>query len=203
MALPAGACSRMIGPALVQHVQEFHEARPLEEGVPLASARRVLADLARPANGTLDLRSIDPMLDRLVADGLVVRTSTSIALASRAPAEQGGNPLVQQVVEAISSEPAQPPTIKELVAQGNERDAIDAAIRAGLVVRVAPDLVFLPALIDRAREIVARSSGSGITVSAFREALGTSRKYAVPLLEWFDQRGITRRDGDLRFPRSS
>jgi selenocysteine-specific elongation factor len=40
-------------------------------------------------------------------------------------------------------------------------------------------------------------------VSAFREALGTSRKYAVPLLEWFDQQGVTRREGDLRFPRSS
>ncbi len=192
-----------IGPALVHHVQAFHEDHPLEEGVPLASARRVLADLVRPANGRLDPRSIDPMLDRLVADGLLVRTSTSIALPSRAPAEQGGNPLVQQVTEAISSEPAQPPTIKELVAQGIGRDAIDAAIRAGLVVRVAPDLVFLPELIDRAREIVASASGSGITVSAFREALGTSRKYAVPLLEWFDQRGITRRDGDLRFPRSS
>jgi len=89
------------------------------------------------------------------------------------------------------------------VAQGIGRDAIDAAIRTGLVVRVAPELVFLPDLIDRAREIVAGASGSGITVSAFREALGTSRKYAVPLLEWFDQRGITRRDGDVRFPRSS
>ena len=192
-----------VGPALVHHVQEFHETRPLEEGVPLASARRALADLARPANGKLDPRSIDPMLDRLVGDGLLVLTSNSIALPSRAPAEQGANPLVQRVVEAISSEPAQPPTIKELVMQGIERDAIDAAIRAGLAVRVAPDLVFLPALIERAREIVTRSSGSGITVSAFREALGTSRKYAVPLLEWFDQRGITRRDGDLRFPRSS
>jgi selenocysteine-specific elongation factor len=192
-----------IGPALVHHVQAFHEAHPLEEGVPLASARHVISDLVRPANGRLDPRSIDPMLDRLVADGLLVRMSTSIALPSRAPAEQGGNPLVRQVTEAISSEPAQPPTIKELVAQGIGRDAIDAAIRAGLVVRVAPDLVFLPELIDRAREIVASASGSGITVSAFREALGTSRKYAVPLLEWFDQRGITRRDGDLRFPRSS
>jgi selenocysteine-specific elongation factor len=192
-----------IGPALVHHVQAFHEAHPLEEGVPLASARRVLADLVRPANGRLDPRSIDPMLDRLVADGFLVRTSTSIALPSRAPAEQEGNPLVLRVTEAISPEPAQPPTIKELVAQGIGRDAIDAAIRAGLVVRVAPDLVFLPELIERAREIVASASGSGITVSAFREALGTSRKYAVPLLEWFDQRGITRRDGDLRFPRSS
>jgi selenocysteine-specific elongation factor len=192
-----------VGPALVAHVEAFHETHPLEEGEPLAAARRALADLLRPSNGRLDPRSIDPMLDRLVADGLLVRTSTSLALPSHARAEQRGNPLVQRVVEAISPEPAQPPTIRELVAHGIGRDAIDAAIRAGLVVRVAPELVFLPELIDRAREIVARESGSGITVSAFREALGTSRKYAVPLLEWFDQRGVTRRDGDVRFPRSS
>jgi pyruvate/2-oxoglutarate dehydrogenase complex dihydrolipoamide dehydrogenase (E3) component len=41
----------------------------------------------------------------------------------------------------------------------------------------------------------------GITVSALRASLGTSRKYAVPLMEWFDQRGVTRRDGDVRFVR--
>jgi selenocysteine-specific elongation factor len=39
-------------------------------------------------------------------------------------------------------------------------------------------------------------------VSAFRAALETSRKYALPILEWFDQRGVTRREGDLRYPRS-
>jgi selenocysteine-specific elongation factor len=49
---------------------------------------------------------------------------------------------------------------------------------------------------------VESAGATGITVSAFREALGTSRKYALPILEWFDQRGITRRSGDLRFPRA-
>ena len=70
------------------------------------------------------------------------------------------------------------------------------------MVRVAPDLVFLPSVIERAEAIVAEARETGITVSAFREALGTSRKFAVPLLGWFDQRGITRREGDLRYPRS-
>jgi selenocysteine-specific elongation factor len=58
-------------------------------------------------------------------------------------------------------------------------------------------------VIERAEAIVADARETGITVSAFREALGTSRKFAVPLLGWFDQRGITRREGDLRYPRSS
>jgi selenocysteine-specific elongation factor len=57
-----------------------------------------------------------------------------------------------------------------------------------------------PELLARA-EAVVRAAPGGITVSAFREALGTSRKYAVPLLEHFDRTGVSRRDGDLRFPR--
>jgi selenocysteine-specific elongation factor len=77
---------------------------------------------------------------------------------------------------------------------------IDAADRENLVVRLTPDLVITPAFAVRAEAVARRASG-GITVSAFREALGTSRKYAVPLLEWLDRRGVTRRDGDLRFPR--
>ncbi len=35
-------------------------------------------------------------------------------------------------------------------------------------------------------------------MAAFRDAVGTSRKYAVPLMEWFDATGITIRDGDRR-----
>ena len=64
-----------------------------------------------------------------------------------------------------------------------------------------PDLVFTPAFAARAESLVRDATG-GITVSAFREALGTSRKYAVPLLEWFDARGVTRREGDVRVPRA-
>jgi selenocysteine-specific elongation factor len=41
-----------------------------------------------------------------------------------------------------------------------------------------------------------------ITVSAFRELAGTSRKFAVPLLEWFDANGVTVRSGDVRVLRS-
>jgi selenocysteine-specific elongation factor len=96
---------------------------------------------------------------------------------------------------------AQPPTVKELRVAGFAREVIDAAARAGLIVKVSADLVFTPALVARAEAIVRDAEADGITVSAFRERLRTSRKYALPLLEHFDQRGITRRNGDLRFPR--
>ena len=35
-------------------------------------------------------------------------------------------------------------------------------------------------------------------MATFRDLVGTSRKYAVPLLEWFDATGITHRAGDMR-----
>jgi selenocysteine-specific elongation factor len=190
------------GTELVDHLEAFHGAHPMEEGEPLVSARRALAASLRPVTGPADPRLVEAVLERLTAEGLITRTSTSIALPSHRPASRENDPAVRRVLSAIASEPAQPPTIKDLVAQGVGRDAIDAAGRAGLVVRVGPDLVFTPALIERAEAIVAAAGSSGITVSAFRETLGTSRKYALPLLEWFDQRGVTRREGDLRYPRA-
>jgi selenocysteine-specific elongation factor len=41
--------------------------------------------------------------------------------------------------------------------------------------------------------------GRGLTVSEIRDLLQTTRKYAVPLCEYLDRQGFTRREGDLRF----
>ena len=145
---------------------------------------------------------LDALLDRLIQAGRIEdgRRDRLVVAASRRSAGRPSSPGGRR---RRLGQPAQPPTVKELVTRGIERDAIDAAVRAGSVVRVAPDLVFASDLIDRAQAIVSAAGTEGITVSAFREALGTTRKYAMPILEWFDQRGITRRSGDLRFPRAS
>ena len=62
--------------ALVDHVAAFHDAHPLEEGEPLASARRALADLLRPDVGSPDPRLVDadPRPSRRTT-GCLVRTS--------------------------------------------------------------------------------------------------------------------------------
>jgi selenocysteine-specific elongation factor len=76
-------------------------------------------------------------------------------------------------------------------------------VRAELLVRISPELVMTADLVARGRHLVQGAGASGITVGVFREALGTSRKYALPLLEHFDARGITRREGDVRVARES
>ena len=76
-------------------------------------------------------------------------------------------------------------------------------MRSGALVRISPDLVLTPELVERAGTIVREAGSDGITVSALRERLGTSRKYAVPLIEHLDRAGVTRRSGDLRFARGA
>jgi selenocysteine-specific elongation factor len=189
------------GEALVEAVGDHHDAHPLDEGMPLGGARRVLARALRPLTGPPDDGLVDAIVERLAADGVLTRTSAAVGLPTRrGGADRAEDPQVRRLVEAISTDPARPPTIRELVTMGIGRDAIDAAIRAGLVVRVAPDLVFAPELIERARAVLSSAGAAGITVGAFREALGTTRKFGLPLLQWFDQRGMTRREGDRRFP---
>src|SRR6266508_6270103 len=70
-----------------------------------------------------------------------------------------------------------------------------------MLVRLSRDLVMTPGLVARAEALIRGSGKDGITVSAFREAMGTSRKYALLLLEHLDQAKVTVRRGDLRFPR--
>jgi selenocysteine-specific elongation factor len=188
---------------LTDRLSAFHDDHPMDEGAPLAAARGALADSLRPLTGRPEPDLVDAILDRLTSDGLIARTTGSIRLPSHRAAVDEADPVVQRLVAALRDpDPARPPTVGELTARGIDRSAIEAAARAGLVVRVSPDVVFVPSLVERAEAIVRDAGGAGITVSAFRGSLGTSRKYALPLLEWFDQRGVTRRDGDLRFPRS-
>jgi selenocysteine-specific elongation factor len=63
------------------------------------------------------------------------------------------------------------------------------------------DDVYLSAESDgemRRRVTERLQSGPGATVAEIRDLLGTTRKFAVPICEYLDRIGLTRRDGDLR-----
>jgi selenocysteine-specific elongation factor len=79
---------------------------------------------------------------------------------------------------------------------------MEAAVTTGRLARISEDVVVTPGFVSQAEEVAVTEAGrpQGLTVSRFREALGTSRKYALPLLTSFDQRGLTRREGDVRRP---
>jgi selenocysteine-specific elongation factor len=82
-------------------------------------------------------------------------------------------------------------------------ELIKAVCADGRLVRISSDLVFTPGFVaDAERVIRERGRAEGVTVSDFRQAIGTSRKFALPVLEYFDGIGLTRRQGDVRVLRS-
>jgi selenocysteine-specific elongation factor len=188
--------------ALRSAVAAHHAAHPLEEGLDLAAARRAVAEELRASGAPRDPGLIETIMAGLSSTGEIVRSAAAVRAAEHRASLDDRDVDVNELLKAIGGErEATPPTVRELQIAGFARDVIEAASRAGLVVRITPDLIVTPGLAARA-EGTARAAGGGITVSAFRERLGTSRKYAVPLLEWLDRRGVTRREGDLRFPRA-
>ena len=179
----------------------FHRKEPLAPGAPIDAVRATCRVSLRSAGAPADPGLVDAMLEDLGATGAIERTATIVRSTGHRVSLDADDVDVRRLLEAVGGDhPASPPTVPELGALGITREVVDAAAEAGLIVRVSKDLVFTPELVHAAEAIV-RAAREGITVSAFREALGTSRKYALPLLEHFDRSGVTRRRGDLRFPR--
>lgn len=83
---------------------------------------------------------------------------------------------------------------------GLDRELIHALVRERLLVRVSAELVYLPDQIEAIKAELHAIEGE-FTVAEFRDLVGVTRRQAVPLLEWFDKQGITRRHGDTRVVR--
>jgi selenocysteine-specific elongation factor len=102
--------------------------------------------------------------------------------------------VVRRLLDAYHAAPYSPP------APDVEPELLGWLLEQGQITRVAPDVAFLPhtyaEMVDWAREQI-RTTGS-VTVAQFRDRFGSSRKYALALLEHLDERKITRRAGDVR-----
>jgi selenocysteine-specific elongation factor len=76
-------------------------------------------------------------------------------------------------------------------------ETIHALIRNGDLVKVAPDLVFTSGQIAEIQRRIT-DLPDGFSVSQFKDEFGMTRRQAVPMLEWLDKSGWTKRVGDGR-----
>jgi selenocysteine-specific elongation factor len=94
----------------------------------------------------------------------------------------------------------QPPSAATLQQEfGIDLDVLMALADRGDVVRVGTDGVFLPDAVRRFGDAIIDALQVGpITVAKARDLTGLSRKHVVPLLQFLDDHGLTRRVGDDR-----
>jgi selenocysteine-specific elongation factor len=177
-------------------LEAHHRTHPLRPGMDAGDVRRaVLAEGA-------DLDLGEAVLDGMLKEGVIAREGPVLRMADHRVSLGDRDPEAERLVEAVAAGEPTPPTVADLEGAGFARDLIEACVRTGRLARVSTDLVLTPAFLERAEEVARAESSSpdGLTVSRFRELLGTTRKYALPILASFDGRGLTRRDGDVRRP---
>ncbi len=105
---------------------------------------------------------------------------------------------VQTLREGLHVDPFAAPDAHTLTELGLDARALGALAAAGVILRLPGDIVLLPDAIDRAVAAL-RGLQQPFTLSTARQALGTSRRVAVPLLERLDRDGWTvRTDAALR-----
>lgn len=178
---------------------EFHSAHTAEPGMNAEALRRTcFPQLESAAFGALidDAARSGVVIAR---GGLVGHPSAqgSAAQALGNAADALSNLLAKQ---GMSPEPLNYLAEHAGVAPELTGKAVAALLDEGRVYRVSPELLFDAATVDAAKQAVAahlRAGGAG-TVAALRDVMGTSRKYAVPLLERFDAEKFTKRNGDER-----
>jgi selenocysteine-specific elongation factor len=166
-------------------LEDYHATHPLESGMP---RERLRAELTLSPD---ELESLLSRLSDVVAQGTVVR-----AAGHRVTLDPEQQRRRNEVIGAVHKGRFAPPLEKEL---GAETELVRSLVESGELVRIG-DFLLTSANAREARALVRDhiSEHGPATVAEIRNLLGTTRKYAVPLCEWLDQTGATRRRGDAR-----
>lgn len=184
---------------MAEVVSAYHQQYPLRLGIPREELRRRLARHTDPKvfahllrrleqDGVIELRH-----DLAAIAGFRVNPGEEHAAAARrllAVYDQGGlSPLeVGQAMTVLDMSPA------------DAAEVLRYLTDSGSLVKITEDLYLHRRWLEEARERIVGflSAQPGATVAELRDVLGTTRKYAVPVLEYFDQTKVTQRVGDQR-----
>jgi selenocysteine-specific elongation factor len=154
----------------------------------------------------LTSRLFRALVDALDAEGVLSRDGSLVRLRTHV-VRLGGTDraIVETIRTLLGASSLAPPELSEIESRlGLDRTKLAEVMRVmereRTVVRVSISLYFLADTLDRVkREVFDRwPQDREITPAAFRDITGTTRKYAIPLLEYFDRAGVTQRVGAAR-----
>ena len=184
--------------AVVDALRRFHHESPLMTAMPVVTLAQRLHYLDRAA--------VLGVVRRLLGENVLTGNDQAVAMADFAPVlTQAQQRLHGAIVGAFEAAGLTPPAVAELsrdldVAEELLRPIIELCVDQGHLARLG-DGMFLhcdqEALARRRLEPELRASG-GLAMSEIKSVLGVSRKYAVPICEYLDRIGFTRRVDDRR-----
>ena len=182
---------------LLEVVREFHRRRQESPGI---GREQILTESA------VRKEVFDVLIEQLLAQGKLVERKGFLALPEhREQFNDAEQQLLHNVESAFQSQPFNPPDPAEVAGRTRATPAqvqrvLRILIEQQRLVRIDQDLYFHAEAVAAARERLIsyiRENG-GLESVQFKYLLDTTRKYAIPLLDYFDKIGVTRRVGYTR-----
>jgi selenocysteine-specific elongation factor len=179
--------------ALLRLLDEFHARHPLAPGVAAGAAR---ARLRAPEAVAAALFAL------LAAEGRIDGDHGMLRRAGFEPRLQGSDAdLANRLIAALESAGREPPGLAELAARlqadaGRLGGVVHFLAREGRLVLVEPERCYLPHVVAGQLDALQRAMAPGSAYGAgdLKDALGVSRKFMIPFLEFCDGAGYTLRD---------
>jgi selenocysteine-specific elongation factor len=186
--------------SMVRQLDSLHSGNPLAPGFPREALRAALAPMARQEIFRFALDELSAQRQVSLSGDLVARASHAVSLL---PDEQRARDLIAGEFERAGL--AAPSLAETLAGLPIEKDRaqkiVQLLLRENVLVKITGDLLLHRAALAWLRELLSthrRDRGDRISVPQFKDLAGVSRKYAIPLLEYLDRHGLTRRAGNDR-----
>ncbi len=186
-----------------QRLTSYHEAHPLEEGMAKESLKEQL--------GMTSQRLFNQLLQKMESEGKLQVLQDRVCLASHSIQLQANEANVEERLRAIYNEAKwTPPRARDLpqmleLDEALVQPILDYLVRQQQLIRVHEDLFFDVQHLETLKQALITFLEQNETISAqeFKQLTGASRKFAIPLAEYFDKQKLTLRVGDVRKLRAS
>jgi len=186
----------------LKELKSYHENNPLKKGI-------LKEELKSKLPWVVEVKLYNHLLNILSQEGHLQMEKDKVWLSGYSPLLEGKQrETKEKIVKVYEESGLQPPTVKDLVSQlsGKEEEVkniLGLLAGEGTLMKVKEDLFFHEQAINRLREqlLAFLVSKGEIDAPQFKELSQVSRKYAIPLLEYFDSIKLTVRVGDKRILR--
>jgi selenocysteine-specific elongation factor len=184
----------------VGHLRSYHKTFPLKSGM-------LKEELKSKFPADTDVRLFNLVINQMIKDNAIVQEEKTVRLTSHKVSLAGDEAtLRKQMLKLYRDSGLQPPFFRDvagiLKADPNPaKDVLNLLIEEGLIIRTKDDLFFHAEAIAELKQRMLKffEAHADMTPAQFKDMTGgASRKFLIPLLEYFDSKNVTLRVGDVR-----
>ena len=181
-------------------LEGYHKQNPLHAGMKTAELRQKLFKAT-------DQTTADALLGELMREGRIRRVADRYALADfEVRFTKRQTALRDKLLQAYRKADIEPGTVDEMMSafppneKADAKQVLDSVLTGGDLIMLAPQMCYHKETYARVCQVVREhfASHETLTLAELRDLLGTSRKYALAILEYFDRNRITKKEGDYR-----